>query len=64
MSGKVREDSIADKLEGTQWDYSQRLDRSFLLEPIGEIFGTFCWDGKPDRVATLKREADAANADD
>lgn len=64
MSGKIRENSIADKLEGTHWDYSQRLDRSFLLEPIGEIFGTFCWDGKPDRVAPLKREADAANADD
>lgn len=62
MSDKIREDSIADKLEGTRWDYSQRLDRSFLLEPIGEIFGTFCWDGQPDRAVPLKREADGGKS--
>jgi len=64
VSDKVREDSIADKLEGTHWDYSQRLDRSFLLEPIGEIFGTFCWDGKPNHIASTKRDGDGATGDD
>ena len=64
MGDKIREDSIAEKLEGTRWDYSQRLDRSFLLEPIGEIFGTFCWDGKPERIAPLKREAQESQRDD
>ena len=64
MTRKVPKDSIADKLEGTRWDYSQRHDRSFLLEPIGEIFATFRWDGKPDRVIPLKRESDAADSED
>jgi len=62
VNDDVREDSIADKLEGTRWDYSQRHDRSFLLEPIGEIFGTFCWDGRPDRVVSVKRDADESNS--
>jgi len=57
MSGRIRDDdSIAEKLEHTKWDYSQRQDRSFLLEPIGSIFSTFCWDGKPERVIPVKRE--------
>lgn len=61
MKEKPREDSIAEKLEGTRWDYSQRLDRSFLLKPIGAIFGTFCWDGTPKRMVPPKREAETEN---
>ena len=63
MADKVREDSIAEKLQGTRWDYSQRQDRSFLLEPIGEIFGTFCWDGQPGRVVPRKRRDDSDRDD-
>lgn len=58
MSKKPGEDSIADELEGTEWDYSQREDSRFLLAPIGEIFGTFCWDGRPERIAAVKRRRD------
>jgi hypothetical protein len=60
VSKNPGEDSIADKLEGTEWDYSQRDDPRFLLTPIGEIFGTFCWDGKPERIATFSRRGDDA----
>ena len=58
MSKKPGEDSIAEKLEGTQWEYSQRDDPSFLLTPIGEIFGTFCWDGNPERISVIRRGSD------
>jgi hypothetical protein len=58
VSKKPGEDSIAEKLKGTEWDYSQRDDSKFLLAPIGKIFGTFCWDGKPERIATIKRRTD------
>ena len=58
MSDEVREDSIAERLEGTRWDYSQRDDRRFLLAPIGEIFGTFCWDGRPERVSPVRRKGE------
>lgn len=61
MTKEPGEDSIAEELEGTQWDYSQRDDRSFLLAPIGEIFGTFCWDGKPERIAMTRRPADTTD---
>jgi len=61
VSKNPGEDSIADKLEGTEWDYSQRDDPRFLLAPIGEIFGTFCWDGRPERIATVKRRVDQPN---
>lgn len=50
MSDKWKEDSLAEKLEGTKWDYSQSDDRRFLFVPIGRIFGTFCWDGNPKPV--------------
>lgn len=55
MSEKPREDSIAEKLEGTSWDYRQSEDRRFLLDPIGEFFGTFCWDGVPRRRLSGQR---------
>lgn len=58
MSKKPGEDSIAEKLKGTEWDYSQREDSRFLLAPIGEIFGTFCWDGKPEHITTVTRRRD------
>jgi hypothetical protein len=54
VSKRPGEDSIADKLEGTDWDYSQSEDRRFLFEPIGKIFGTFRWDGEPERRARVK----------
>ena len=63
MSDKIREDSIAEKLEDTRWDYSQRDDRNFLLEPIGAIFGTFCWDGKPERLVVIRRDSDTREGD-
>lgn len=62
MSDDVREDSIAEELEDTRWDYSQRKDRRFLLEPIGEIFKSFCWDGRPERAASLRRQPKRDNA--
>ena len=55
MSPKGKDDSIAEKLEGTNWEYSQSDDCRFLLDPIGQIFSTFCWDGKPERLAPRKR---------
>jgi hypothetical protein len=55
VSDRIREDSIAEQLEGTRWDYSQRDDRRFLLTPIGQVFGTFRWDGRPDVVAASPR---------
>jgi hypothetical protein len=58
VSKKPGEDSIADKLEGTEWDYTQRDDPRFLLAPIGEIFGTFRWDGRPEPVVTVTRRPD------
>jgi hypothetical protein len=56
VSDTRKEDSIAEKLEGTRWEYRQRDDSRFLLDPIGQHFGTFCWDGNPKRVASRKRE--------
>ncbi len=50
MSDKWKDDSLAEKLEGTKWDYSQSDDRRFLFHPIGRIFSTFCWDGNPKTV--------------
>ncbi len=55
MSDKWKDDSLAEKLEDTKWDYSQNDDRRFLLHPIGRIFSTFCWDGKPKPVVPRKR---------
>jgi hypothetical protein len=54
MTDTVREDSIADELEETRWDYSQRDDRRFLLAPIGEVFATFRWDGRPTPPAPVR----------
>lgn len=54
MSDKWKEDSLAEELEGTKWDYSQRDDRRFLFRPIGEIFSTFCWDGDPKPIIPRK----------
>jgi hypothetical protein len=48
MTVDPKEDSIAEKLEGTRWEYSQSEDRRFLLDPIGRVFGTFRWDGQPE----------------
>ena len=53
------DDSIAEKLDATRWDYSQSDDRRFLLDPIGRIFGTFCWDGHPPRPTATKPARDA-----
>jgi hypothetical protein len=50
VSDKWKDDSLAEKLEGTKWDYTQSDDRRFLLDPIGQIFSTFCWDGDPKPV--------------
>ena len=60
------DDSIADKLDDTCWDYSQSDDRRFLLDPIGPIFGTFCWDGRPPRptATRLPREAETPRNDE
>lgn len=55
MTPKKKDDSIAEKLEGTKWEYSQNEDRRFLFDPIGQIFSTFCWDGRPERLAPRKR---------
>lgn len=54
MSKDRLEDSIADDLERTRWDYSQSDDRRFLLDPIGRFFRTFCWDGRPQREVRRK----------
>jgi hypothetical protein len=56
VSDTRKEDSIAEKLEGTRWEYRQRDDSRFLLDPIGQHFRTFCWDGNPKQVAPRKRE--------
>ena len=50
MSVDPKEDSIAEKLEGTRWEYSQSEDRRFLFDPIGRVFGTFRWDGQPKPI--------------
>jgi hypothetical protein len=50
VTDKWKDDSLAEKLEGTKWDYNQNDDRRFLFHPIGKIFSTFCWDGKPKPV--------------
>ncbi len=54
MSPDPKEDSIAEKLEGTRWEYSQSEDRRFLLDPIGQVFGTFRWDGGPGTAKPSK----------
>lgn len=54
MSDKPKDDSLAEQLEDTKWDYKQSDDRRFLFHPIGEIFSTFCWDGNPESVITRK----------
>jgi hypothetical protein len=60
MSRLPGEDSIAEKLEHTRWDYSQSDDRRFLLDPIGKFFSTFRWDGaEPGRDAVRS----SSNAD-
>jgi len=62
MSGKKPgEDSIAEKLEETRWEYSPHDDPRFLLAPIGEIFGTFCWDGAPGPSTTTRKNDDEAD---
>lgn len=58
MSDKWKDDSLAEKLEGTKWDYRQSDDRRFLFHPIGEIFSTFCWDGNPKPVVPRKPKGD------
>ena len=55
MSPNWKDDSIATKLKGTKWEYSQSDDRRFLLDPIGKIFSTFCWNGKPESLTPRKR---------
>lgn len=55
MKPKWKDDSFAEELEATKWEYRQSDDRRFLLDPIGRIFSTFCWDGKPERLAPRKR---------
>jgi hypothetical protein len=50
VSDDRREDTIAEDLDRTRWDYSQSDDRRFLLDPIGRFFKTFCWDGRPKRT--------------
>lgn len=55
MSPKIKDDSIAEKLGETEWGYSQSDDRRFLLDPIGKIFSTFCWDGRPKRIVPQRR---------
>ena len=50
MSPDRKDDSFAADLEATKWEYRQRDDRRFLLDPIGRIFGTFCWDGQPEGI--------------
>lgn len=54
------DDSIAKKLEKTRWDYRQRDDRRFLLDPIGRFFRTFSWDGKPKSSQLPKADEDRA----
>jgi hypothetical protein len=49
------EDSIAEKLGLTRWDYTQGDDRSFLLDPIGKFFSTFRWDGTQDTAVVICR---------
>lgn len=55
MSPDRKDDSFAANLEATRWEYSQRDDRRFLLDPIGQIFGSFCWDGQPEGIDPRKR---------
>jgi len=64
VSDKLKDDSIAEKLEGTKWEYSQSEDRRFLFDPIGQIFSTFCWDGNPERVVTRKRKSGSDESSD
>lgn len=64
MSPDPKEDSIAEKLEGTKWEYSQSEDRRFLFDPIGWVFGTFRWDGKSRaRKPSKSNTPDAADRD-
>jgi hypothetical protein len=63
VSGQHGEESIAERLEGTEWEYSQHRDKSFLLTPIGEIFASFCWDGNPERIDALRPQQDRAEED-
>lgn len=46
MSGNLKDDSIAEELESTRWEYRQSDDRKFLFDPIGTVFGSFRWDGQ------------------
>lgn len=65
MSDKWKDDSLAEQLEDTKWDYKQSDDRRFLFHPIGEIFSTFCWDGKPESViARMPGKGGAGEKDD
>jgi hypothetical protein len=52
------DDSIAEKLARTRWDYRQSDDRRFLLDPIGRIFRTFCWDGQPKQIPLARKGED------
>ncbi len=64
MTGFPNEDSIAEKLEHTRWDYSQGDDRRFLLDPIGKFFNTIRWDGvEPGRVVVRSSSNPDAGTD-
>jgi len=56
VSDDLREDSIAVKLEGTRWEYSQSDDQRFLLDPIGKLLETFRWNGEPRKTAARQRD--------
>jgi hypothetical protein len=59
MSKLPGEDSIAEKLEHTRWDYTQSDDRRFLLDPIGKFFSTFRWEGAEPGPVVVRSSSDA-----
>ena len=45
--------SLAAELDRTKWDYAPGSDRSFLLAPVGRIFGGLPWEVRAQHLAPV-----------
>jgi len=45
--------SLAAELDRTRWDYAPGSDRSFLLAPVGRIFGGLPWEVRAQHLAPV-----------
>ena len=42
--------TLAATLDRTQWDYSPRTDRSFLLRSVRRLFASVSWEAAPQHL--------------